>query len=54
MPSLMVQTARVAEVHAQAPPKVEYSLTSLGATLAPIIDQLDTWGATYRDAPGAD
>lgn len=36
------------EVYAQVPPKVEYSLTSLGASLAPIIDQLNDWGATYR------
>ncbi len=32
------------EVHAQVPPKVEYSLTPLGASLAPIVEQLDARG----------
>lgn len=37
------------EVHAQVPPKVEYSLTPLGASLAPIVEQLDArGGAAYQ------
>lgn len=35
------------EVYAQVPPKVEYSLTPLGDSLAPIVDQLNVWGAAY-------
>lgn len=42
------------EVYAQVPPKVEYSVTSLGMALAPIIEQLDAWGAAYRDATHED
>jgi DNA-binding HxlR family transcriptional regulator len=34
-------------VHAQVPPRVDYSLTPLGHSLAPVVDQLDAWGATY-------
>jgi DNA-binding HxlR family transcriptional regulator len=31
-------------VYAQVPPKVEYSLTEYGRTLAPILEALHTWG----------
>ncbi|WP_267489951.1 winged helix-turn-helix transcriptional regulator [Enemella evansiae] len=34
------------------PPKVEYSLTPLGRTLAPLVTQLDDWGAGYLRAHG--
>ncbi|MCD1261488.1 helix-turn-helix transcriptional regulator [Paenibacillus athensensis] len=36
------------EVYQQVPPKVEYSLTEFGLTLAPIIRSMAAWGATYR------
>ncbi|BCS89268.1 winged helix-turn-helix transcriptional regulator [Pseudodesulfovibrio sediminis] len=35
------------EVYAQVPPKVEYSLTSLGQTVLPVIATLGMWGKTY-------
>ena len=31
-------------VYPQVPPKVEYSLSPLGATLAPVLEALGTWG----------
>ena len=33
----------------QVPPKVEYSLTPMGRTLIPILDQLCEWGDTHRN-----
>lgn len=36
------------EVYPQVPPKVEYSLTPLGRTLAPILDAMHTWGHQYQ------
>ncbi|WP_248925180.1 winged helix-turn-helix transcriptional regulator [Paenibacillus hamazuiensis] len=38
------------EVYHQVPPKVEYSLTPLGQTLVPIIQQMKIWGEQHRDA----
>lgn len=35
------------EVYAVVPPKVEYSLTSHGATLIPILDVMYDWGRGY-------
>lgn len=32
----------------QIPPKVEYSLTELGASLMEVLDQMCTWGETHR------
>ena len=32
------------KVYTQVPPKVEYSLTELGKSLMPILDQLCEWG----------
>ena len=32
------------QVYAEVPPKVEYSLTELGVTLSPILQELYTWG----------
>jgi DNA-binding HxlR family transcriptional regulator len=34
-------------IFAEVPPRVEYSLTELGASLGKLVDQLDVWGATY-------
>ncbi|MFT4186087.1 MAG: helix-turn-helix domain-containing protein [Micrococcaceae bacterium] len=36
------------KVYPQIPPKVEYSLTSLGQTLHPIIIAMKSWGADYK------
>lgn len=36
------------KVFPEIPPKVEYSLSELGATLKPILAQLCDWGKTYR------
>lgn len=36
------------EVFAEVPPRVEYSLTSTGATLKPVIDAMWTWGESYK------
>lgn len=35
-------------VHAEVPPRVEYSLTPLGATLRPVVLALKEWGDRYR------
>src|SRR5215813_1371101 len=36
------------EVYAQVPPKVEYSLTAYGKTLAPILKAMAAWGIKHR------
>jgi DNA-binding HxlR family transcriptional regulator len=39
------------KMYPQVPPKVEYSLTPFGETLAPIIRVMATWGESYaRDS----
>jgi DNA-binding HxlR family transcriptional regulator len=35
------------KVYAEVPPKVEYSLTEFGKTLAPLFDSLKSWGHEY-------
>ena len=35
------------KVYTQVPPKVEYSLTELGKSLMPILDQLCLWGSEH-------
>lgn len=37
------------EVYPVVPPKVEYSLTSYGETLKPIIKQLYLWGEIHKE-----
>lgn len=37
------------EVYAQVPPKVEYSLTDLGRSVMPVIENLCDWGRKYED-----
>ncbi|WP_420827934.1 winged helix-turn-helix transcriptional regulator [Geomicrobium sediminis] len=35
------------EVHQQVPPKVVYSMTDYGATLKPILQDLNQWGEEF-------
>jgi len=35
------------KVYPQVPPKVEYSLTELGQSLKPILDQMNIWGLEH-------
>lgn len=35
------------EVYAQVPPKVEYSLTALGASLGPVVEAMCRWGEAH-------
>src|SRR5699024_7738636 len=35
------------EVYAQVPPKVEYTMTEYGKTLAPILEAMNEWGAKH-------
>lgn len=36
------------KVYAEVPPKVEYSLTSLGFSLNPVIKAMAVWGTEYK------
>lgn len=38
------------EIYREVPPKVEYSLTALGNTLAPLISAMREWGAVHEHA----
>jgi DNA-binding HxlR family transcriptional regulator len=38
-------------IYTQIPPKVEYSLTTAGKSLLPILDTLCQWGLNYANAP---
>ncbi len=38
----------IRNVYAQIPPKVEYTLTSIGYSLMPVIEQMAAWGAEYK------
>ena len=40
------------KVYPQVPPKVEYSLTPFGETLAPIIRAMARWGESYASESG--
>ncbi|HDV7444624.1 TPA: winged helix-turn-helix transcriptional regulator, partial [Campylobacter jejuni] len=37
------------KVYAEVPPKVEYSLTSLGNSLESILKSLENWGNSYKN-----
>jgi DNA-binding HxlR family transcriptional regulator len=37
------------EIYPQVPPRVEYSLTTLGKTLRPLIDELCKWGIKFEN-----
>ena len=36
------------EVYAEVPPRVEYSLSELGQSLAPVIEAMRVWGEGYQ------
>ncbi len=36
------------KVYPEVPPKVEYSLTSYGKTLKPVLEAMNTWGANHK------
>lgn len=36
------------EVYAEVPPRVEYTLTERGASLAPVIDAMRVWGEEHQ------
>lgn len=38
------------QVYQQVPPRVEYSLTSLGQTLYPVLKSMHEWGKTFLAA----
>jgi len=37
------------KIYPEVPPKVEYTLTEFGTTLAPILKSLQQWGMEYLD-----
>ena len=39
------------EVFAEVPPRVEYSMTDLGRSLLPVIQQMRAWGEQHMPAP---
>jgi DNA-binding HxlR family transcriptional regulator len=40
------------KIYTQVPPKVEYSLTTFGESLAPIIRAMTNWGESYASGSG--
>ncbi|MDR1026555.1 MAG: helix-turn-helix transcriptional regulator [Lactobacillus sp.] len=46
--ALEEQGLLIREVYAQIPPRVEYTLTSVGESLKPLIESAIEWGMEYR------
>lgn len=40
----------IREVFAEVPPRVEYSLSTLGKSLKPILDAMLDWGTDYKNS----
>jgi len=40
------------QVYAEVPPRVEYSLTELGRSVVPILEQMCGWGKLYQEKTG--
>ena len=40
------------EVYPVIPPKVEYSLTTLGASIQPVLEAMYSWGSRYLESMG--
>lgn len=40
------------EVYPVIPPKVEYSLTALGASIQPVLESMYSWGSGYLESMG--
>lgn len=40
-------------VHERVPPRVDYALTDLGRSLAPVVAAMDAWGDAYADHQAA-
>ena len=38
------------EIYREVPPRVEYSLTAVGAKLVPVLEALETWALEYEAA----
>ena len=38
----------VRKVYAQIPPRVEYTLSDVGYSLAPVLDSMASWGTDYK------
>ena len=36
------------KIYAEVPPRVEYSMKKLGATLEPVLDAMAVWGTEYK------
>ncbi len=41
------------EVYAEVPPRVEYSLTSLGESARPVVELMEDWGRSWIAETGA-
>ena len=37
------------KVFPEVPPRVEYTLTDIGYSLAPVLDSMAQWGTDYRE-----